>query len=42
MCLHLSIMKYVYIIALLLFTFVFIADYIEIYFRPKKKNKYKI
>ena len=39
MCIHLTIMKFVYIITLLSFTAVFITDFIEINFRHLKKGK---
>lgn len=39
MCIHLTIMKFVYIITLLLFIAVFITDFIEINFRHLKKGK---
>lgn len=39
MCIHLIIMKFVYIITLLLFIAVFITDFIEINFRHLKKGK---
>ena len=39
MCIHLTLMKFVYIITLLLFIAVFITDFIEINFRHLKKGK---
>jgi hypothetical protein len=39
MCIHLTMMKFVYIITLLLFIAVFITDFIEINFRHLKKGK---
>jgi hypothetical protein len=39
MCIHLLIMKFVYIAVLLLFISVFITDFIEINFRHLKKSK---
>lgn len=39
MCIHSTIMKFVYMITLLSFILVFIADFIEINFRHLKKSK---
>ena len=39
MCIHLTLMKFVYIMALLSFIVVFITDFIEINFRHLKKGK---
>ena len=39
MCIHLTMMRFVYIITLLLFIAVFITDFIEINFRHLKKDK---
>jgi len=39
MCIHSTIMKFVYIITLLSFIVVFISDFIEINFRHLKKGK---
>jgi cbb3-type cytochrome oxidase subunit 3 len=39
MCIHSTIMKFVYVITLLAFILVFIADFIEINFRHLKKGK---
>jgi hypothetical protein len=39
MCIHLTLMKFVYIITSLLFIAVFITDFIEINFRHLKKGK---
>ena len=38
MCIHLSILKWIYIITLTLFTAVFISDFIEINFRHLKRK----
>ena len=39
MCIHLTMMKIVYVIALISFIAVFITDFIEINFRHLKKGK---
>ena len=39
MCIHLTLMKFVYIMALLSFIIIFITDFIEINFRHLKKGK---
>lgn len=39
MCIHLTMMRFIYIITSLLFISVFITDFIEINFRHLKKDK---
>jgi hypothetical protein len=43
MCIHLSLLKWIYIITISLFILVFISDFIEINFRHlRNKRKWKV